>query len=419
MESLLNNILSIAKNDYLQLILTFAFASFISMRLIPLIIKLSAQLGLTDKPNERKVHVNPIPNLGGIAIFIGFIISTLGWMIAYGATDGVNVSVITVIYGLIILFVMGIIDDQTEMKASHKFLIQIAVALGIAASGVRIDSFNGIFFIWDLPLFVQYLFTILLVVGLTNAFNLIDGIDGLAGGLSLINTLVIGIGLYNPNEFLSSLIAFGLAGALFGFLWYNFNPAKIFMGDTGSLVIGYLMAVLGIFLLNRDKVIIGSPENLHTAQTTILVVGIFILPVYDTIRVFARRLAKGHSPFKPDKTHAHHLLISVGFNHKKSAIILYVANLLIIGVAFFYFLLFNDDLPALEPIRNFLGLSGDVSPERIKFNTSLFQSMAIVSLFVIAAVFYDFRRIYILMKLVFISKKESKIVDENVLLEDE
>jgi UDP-N-acetylmuramyl pentapeptide phosphotransferase/UDP-N-acetylglucosamine-1-phosphate transferase len=385
-----------------------------------LIIQLSKKLGLTDKPNERKVHVNPIPNLGGIAIFLGFFISTLGWLIAYGSVEGINYAVIVTIYGLIVLFVMGIIDDQIEMRASHKFLIQIAVAIALAASGIRIDTFNGIFFIYELPVFVQYLFTVLLLVGLINAFNLIDGIDGLAGGISFINALVIGVGLYNPNEILTSFIAFGLAGALLGFLKYNFNPAKIFMGDTGSLVIGYLMAVLGILLLNRDKVVLSDKDVVHTTETTILVVGILVLPVYDTIRVFASRIAKGGSPFKPDKTHAHHLLISVGFNHKKSAIILYIANSLIIAVAFFYFLMFNNSVKVFEPIREWLGIVGNnIDPEKIMFRRSLFESLAIISLFGIAAIFYDFRRIYIALKLLFIRKKESEIVDENVLLDDE
>jgi len=418
METIIEFTLQILKNDYLQLIFTFAFGTFIAVKLIPLIIDFSKKLDLVDRPDERKVHVNPIPNLGGIAIFIGFFISTLGWMIAYGGAGGINMEIILVIYGLLVLFVMGMIDDQIDMKASHKFLIQIIVAVLIAAVGVRINSFNGIFFIWDLPVAFQYLFTILLVVGLTNAFNLIDGIDGLAGGLALINALVMGITLYNPGELLSSLIAFGLAGSLFGFLIFNFNPAKIFMGDTGSLVIGYLMAVLGIFLLNRSKLVFGLSEE-ESAQTTILVVGILVLPVYDTIRVFASRIAKGNSPFKPDKTHAHHLLIQAGFNHKKSAIILYVANIIIIGVAFFYFLLFNKNEMSLEPIREFIGICGDISPEKIRFNTSLYQSLAILSLFAIAAIFNDFRRIYILLKLLFIKRKEEKILEENVLLDED
>lgn len=409
MESIKEILFLFLSNDIVQLLVTFLFAGFITSKLIPLIIRLSKKLELTDKPNERKVHVNPIPNLGGIAIFLGFFLSTLGWLIAYGSVEGINFTIIVTIYGLIVLFVMGIIDDQIEMRASHKFLIQIAVAIALAASGVRIDTFNGIFFIHELPIYIQYLFTVLLLVGLINAFNLIDGIDGLAGGLSFINAMVIGIVLYNPAEILTSFIAFGLAGALLGFLKYNFNPAKIFMGDTGSLVIGYLMAVLGILLLNREKVILSADSQVHTTETTILVVGILVLPVYDTIRVFASRIAKGGSPFKPDKTHAHHLLISVGFGHKKSAIILYIANILIISVAFFYFLMFNESVSLFEPVREWLGISGgNISADKIKFRRSLYESLAIVSLFAIAAIFYDFRRVYILLKLLFIRKKSRK-----------
>lgn len=417
MDIVIEKFLELIKNDYLQLVLTFIFAAFISAKLIPIIIEYSKKLNLVDKPNERKVHVSPIPNLGGIAVFLGFFLSTLVWVMAYTGSEGLNFQMILIIYGLIILFVMGIIDDQIEMKASHKFLIQIIVAVILAAAGLRIESFNGIFFIWELPLVFQYLFTILLIVGLTNAFNLIDGIDGLAGGLSLINATVIGLALYNPNELLTSLLAFGLAGSLYGFLIYNFNPAKIFMGDTGSLVIGYLMAVLGIFLLNRGKVDL-SIQSTDTADTTILVVGILILPVYDTIRVFTNRILKGHSPFKPDKTHAHHLLIQSGFNHKKSAIILYIANIFIIGVAFVYYKLFDANFEPLQSVRELMGL-GDIAVNLKTQKESFWMSFAIVNLFFIAALFYDFRRIYILLRLVFIRGKEKKILDDNVLLDDD
>lgn len=417
MDSFIDLTLQIVKNDYFQLILTFLFGTFISVKLIPVIIEYSKKLNLVDKPNERKVHVNPIPNLGGIAIFLGFLLSTLGWMMAYAGAGGVNFEIILIIYGLIVLFVMGMVDDQIDMKASHKFLIQIAVAVVIAAAGLRIESFNGIFFIWELNIVVQYLFTILLVVGLTNAFNLIDGIDGLAGGLALINATVIGLALYNPNELLTSLIAFGLAGSLYGFLIYNFNPAKIFMGDTGSLVIGYMMAVLGIFLLNRGKV--DATISVDTAaDTTILVVGILVLPVYDTIRVFSRRILSGNSPFKPDKTHAHHLLIQSGFNHKKSALLLYVANIMIIGVAYFYYKLFDESFELLSPLRDIMGIGGLVS-EGNRINYSLWTSFAIINLFFIAALFYDFRRIYVLMRLLFMRKKEKQILHDNVLLDDD
>lgn len=416
MHNVQNTLIELFKNNYVQLVITFVLATFISARLIPVIIKYAKKLNLVDKPNERKVHKDPIPNLGGIAIFLGFFLSTLGWMMAYTGQN--NFQIISIIYGLVVLFVMGIIDDQIDMKARTKFLIQIAVAITIAAAGLRIETFNGIFFIWDLPIPIQYMFTVLLVVGLTNAFNLIDGIDGLAGGIAFINSIVIGIVLYNPDEILVSLLSIGLAGALLGFLIYNFNPAKIFMGDTGSLVIGYMMAVMGVLLHNRSKLDTTVME-IKSAETTILVVGLLVIPVYDTIRVFARRILKGNSPFKPDKTHVHHLLIQSGFNHKKSTIILYIANIVVISIAYFYYKLFDVSFEPLQDMRDWIGidaLKADAKSSAI----SLWMSFAIINLFFVAALFYDFRRIYILLKMLFLRKKEEKILFDNVLLtEDE
>jgi UDP-N-acetylmuramyl pentapeptide phosphotransferase/UDP-N-acetylglucosamine-1-phosphate transferase len=185
-----------------------------------------------------------------------------------------------------------------------------------------------------IPDIFQYAFSVFLIVGLTNAFNLIDGIDGLAGGLSFMNALVLGILLlFVRHDLAFSLIAMGFAGALLGFLKHNFNPAKIFMGDTGSLIIGFLLAVLGIVVIQGTKeTTLLQPKEI--TGLTIIVVGILLLPVYDTLRVFAERILKKSSPFKPDKNHVHHLLIETGSNHKKAAIILYFANAIIIITAF-------------------------------------------------------------------------------------
>lgn len=415
MDEISEIIFGLIKSNYFELFITFIIATVITARLIPVIILYSKKLDFVDNPNERKVHKDPIPNLGGIAIFLGFFLSTLGWIMAY--TGHNNFKIISIVYGLVVLFVMGIIDDRIDMKARTKFLIQIIVAVVIAAAGLRIESFNGLFFIWDLPIMIQYLFTILLVVGLTNAFNLIDGIDGLAGGLAFINAVVIGIVLYNPSEMLISLMSLGLAGSLLGFLFYNYNPAKIFMGDTGSLIIGYMMAVMGILLHNRSKLDPALME-IKSAETTILVVGVLMLPVYDTIRVFTKRILKGKSPFSPDKTHIHHLLIQSGLNHKRSANILYIANVVIIAIAYFYYKLFDNAFEPLQSLRDIMGI-GVLKAGVTKSYISFWMTFAILSLFVVTALFSDFRRIYILLKMLFLRKRADKILEDNALLNDE
>lgn len=312
----------------LSLALSFLAATLITALCIPQIIRLSRKYKLVDNPDQRKMHKVPIPTLGGIGFFTGFIILSLFWMIVLG-----NLSDFVLFIALLVLFVTGIFDDLTDMRALVKFGIQIVVALIISYFGFRVESLFGIFGIYEMPVWAQYAFSVLLITGLTNAFNLIDGIDGLAGGLAFINSLIMGAILLLQGNVIYGILAISFAGALFGFLIFNFNPAKIFMGDTGSLIVGFLMAIFGIVILKA-----GAPLHPwfqdHTSAITIVVVGILLLPVYDTLRVFAERILKKSSPFKPDKTHVHHLLIETGANHKKAVFILYTTNILIIVAAF-------------------------------------------------------------------------------------
>jgi UDP-N-acetylmuramyl pentapeptide phosphotransferase/UDP-N-acetylglucosamine-1-phosphate transferase len=330
----------------------------VTLLAIPKIIEFTKKHKLMDDPTldkeQRKMHKDPIPTLGGVGIFIGFIVSTGLWLILsyFKLIPSFNISLIpeediwligSIAVSLLILFVTGIFDDLTDLRASLKFLIQIGTAILVAYHGLKIESLNGVLGINEIPFYFQYAFSVFLIVGLTNAFNLIDGIDGLAGGLSFMNAMVLGIILlFIRHDIAFSLIAFGFAGALLGFLKHNFNPARIFMGDTGSLIIGFLMAVLGIIVIQGSETSV-SIDKKDVTGLTIIVVGILLLPVYDTLRVFAERILKKSSPFKPDKTHVHHLLIETGSNHKKAAIILYVANAIIILMAY----LLKDVNPAI------------------------------------------------------------------------
>lgn len=222
---------------------------------------------------------------------------------------------ISFFFSIVVLFALGIMDDLKDLSARYKFLIQISLAALIALSGIRITSFDGLFGIYDLPLMAQYTFTILAIAGITNAFNLIDGIDGLAGGLGFMSLITLGMFLTMSGDANTALIAFALAGALFSFLYFNFNPAKIFMGDTGSLVLGFVIAVLCIRLI-QVNVMIPNPIVLNAP---VFVFGIVFIPVFDTIRVFTVRIWKGNSPFEADRTHIHHLLTNQGFSHSFAA----------------------------------------------------------------------------------------------------
>ena len=202
-------------------------------------------------------------------------------------------------------------DDLKDLAARYKLVIEAGVATLLAVSGIRITSFGGLFGINELHIIAQYIITVVTIVGITNAFNLIDGIDGLAGGLGFMSLVTLGIFLTISKDLNYAMIAFAFAGALLGFLYFNFNPARIFMGDTGSLVLGFVIAVLCVQLMKINS-IHSTPvvPNIY-----VFTLGIVMIPVFDTLRVFGTRIWNGRSPFSADKTHIHHLITNKGFTH--------------------------------------------------------------------------------------------------------
>jgi UDP-N-acetylmuramyl pentapeptide phosphotransferase/UDP-N-acetylglucosamine-1-phosphate transferase len=276
-------------------------------------------------PDSRKLHKNLIPRLGGAAIFSGIIVA-----ISYNISLFFTQAFFYLFIALILLFVTGIKDDVKGMRAMDKFYIQIIAAFLAVYGGIRIESLYGVFEIYELPVGVQYILSIIVIVGITNAYNLMDGIDGLAGGIGFINLLVLaGMFLYSGNMPFAILCLI-FAGSILGFLMYNFQPAKIFMGDGGALLIGFIMVVMGISLINSN---INVSSN-QISNVVIIVGSIMLIPVFDTLRVFVIRLMNKRSPFTPDKNHLHHILISKGYNHMKSSVILYLANIVIIILGF-------------------------------------------------------------------------------------
>jgi UDP-GlcNAc:undecaprenyl-phosphate/decaprenyl-phosphate GlcNAc-1-phosphate transferase len=296
--------------DYQFALLCFFSAFVIALIAIPPVISFIHKYKLFDRPNARKVHTVPVPTMGGIAITAGLLGSLFLWF-PFSPTTGQ----ISFFFSVLALLALGILDDLKDLAASYKFFVQVALAALIAVSGIRITSFEGLFGIAELPMMAQYTFTIVAVVGIVNAFNLIDGIDGLAGGLGFMSLIALGLLLTMSGDANTALIAFAMAGAILAFLYFNLNPAKIFMGDTGSLVLGFVSAVLCIRLMQVNA---GSVSPV-IPQSPVYVLGIVIIPVFDTIRVFATRLWNGKSPFEADKTHIHHLLTNHGFSHAFSA----------------------------------------------------------------------------------------------------
>ena len=292
--------------DYKFPLLCFVTAFIVTLLTIPPIISLIKRYRLYDLPNARKEHSFPVPTMGGIAIVGGMLMSLLLWFPFHYETAQV-----AFFFSLAVLFGLGIMDDLRDLSAKYKFVIQIALATLIAVSGIRITSFEGLFGINDLPIYSQYTFTILAIVGITNAFNLVDGIDGLAGGLAFMSLITLGMFLTISGDVNTALIAFAVAGGVLAFLYFNFNPARIFMGDTGSLVLGFVIAVLCIRLMQVNA--FAAAPVLQHAPTFVL--GIVLIPVFDTLRVFSVRIWKGKSPFQADRSHIHHLLTNQGFSH--------------------------------------------------------------------------------------------------------
>ena len=311
-----------------NIIFSSGLAFLITFFSIPVIIEVAKDKKLFDVPGERKVHNVVIPTLGGLGIFGGFIFATL---IGVPPSDA---SVLQYFMAAImIIFFMGIKDDILILTATKKFVGQlIAAGIIIKFGGIEIKDLYGILGIHALPPTAAFLISLFTIVVITNSFNLIDGVDGLAGSLGLVTSLVFGLYFYFSGQALYAIMALSLAGSLVGFLIYNFHPARIFMGDTGSLLIGLINSILVIKFIN----IASDPTSAFPlASAPALGFAVLIVPLFDTLRVVSMRIIKRRSPFWPDRNHIHHFLLDIGFTHKTVTFTCVGANILLIMMAYF------------------------------------------------------------------------------------
>ena len=311
----------------LDIIFSLITAFFISFLAIPRLIEFAQKLKVFDNGGDRASHEGSTPFFGGIAIFTGVICSLLFW------ADIEDIQYILV--SILIVFIVGLIDDLRQITAFKKLIGQIIATLILIFFGdLQIDSMHGVLGVYDLPIWISTLFTIFVVIVITNGFNLIDGVDGLAGGVGVIATSCFGFVSVMIGQNDMALIAFTLSGALIGFLKYNYYPARIFMGDTGSLVVGMILSVLAI---NTIKFGLITEDFKLPHKGPLLAIVILAIPLFDSLRVFIVRTSKGVGPFSPGRDHIHHALLDLGFGHKRTALILYfISTLLIFGS---YFLL--------------------------------------------------------------------------------
>jgi UDP-GlcNAc:undecaprenyl-phosphate GlcNAc-1-phosphate transferase len=314
--------------DLMYYITLVVFSIVVTVVAIPSILHVARARHLYDDLGHfRKQHDHGIPRLGGVAVFVSFTITSL----LFSMTDR-SLPINYLLTACIILFAMGLKDDLSGVNSRTKFFIQFIAALILVIMGnIRLTSMYGVFGIGNLPYWPSVALSVLTIILIVNAFNLIDGIDSLAGATGVVtNGCFAGLFIY-MHQYELAAVSLAMAGALVGFLKFNITPAKIFMGDTGSLLIGLISAVMAIKFIELNKfTTIKSPE-IYSAPA--LSVAILIGPIFDTLRVFVLRLYSGVSPFKADRNHIHHLMLRLGFTHLQAATILVALNLLCITLA--------------------------------------------------------------------------------------
>jgi len=294
---------------------------FVSAILVPIIKKLANYIGALDIPNERKVHKKPIPRLGGLAIYGAFLIG----YILYGE---ITTQMLSILIGSFIILLVGIFDDIKPILARYKFLVQIVAALIVVIYGQV--YFNEITFLGlhlQFNLLTSYILSTFFILAISNSINLIDGLDGLASGISSIYFLTISIIAIILNKMggLDIILSLIMLGATLGFLLHNFPPAKIFMGDSGSLFLGFMIAVISLLGF-----------KIATLTTLVIPVVILAIPIFDTVLAIFRRLLKGQNIGAPDKEHFHHQLLKLKFSPRVSIIIIYSITIIfsIISILF-------------------------------------------------------------------------------------
>lgn len=306
---------------FLHFTTPFGLALIITLMLIPVWISICSKWKLFDEPDNRKHHTTMTPSMGGIAIFAGLFISFLVFA-KIAEPDKIRY-----LFGAaLILFFTGFFDDLMDVPPLKKMIFQAVSTCVIYFGGFKVMNLDGILWLHEIPVLFQFPLTLFLVIMFTNAYNFIDGVDGLAGSLGVVASSCMGALFFHYGKFDYALLSFCITGSLLGFLFFNFSPARIFMGDTGSLVIGFLIAVLSIELLNTG---VSQPD---IAINPSFIFAILFIPLFDISRVFAIRVFNGTSPFHADRNHLHHLILRYGFGHRSTALMMSAFSLFFISL---------------------------------------------------------------------------------------
>lgn len=309
-----------------DIILAFCTSFLLTFFAIPSIISVARKKHLYDEPGERTSHTVRTPSLGGIAIFAGTVFSIIMWtpFSYFGDLQ-------YILCAFIIIFLIGAKDDIDPISPSKKFAGELfAAAILVFKANVKLTSLYGILGIYEIPYVISILLSIFTILVIINSFNLIDGINGLSGSIGTLISVTLGIWFFLIDRVELAIVAFSLAGSVIAFLKYNITPARIFMGDTGSLLLGIVCAILAIQFIEVHNTLGDNPYAFKAAPSVAF--GILILPLFDTLRVFTTRALKGKSPFHPDRTHIHHLLIDAGLTHMQATFTLVMVNMMFIFI---------------------------------------------------------------------------------------
>lgn len=311
-----------------EIILSFITALTVSYFTLPSVIRISHEKSLMAQTGERHVHKQSTPSLGGVGIFAGLLFSVIMWAPFHAMGE-----LQYVLCSMLILFFIGLRDDLIPMSARKKLLGQIVAALILVRKAdVKIDSFYGVFGLGEMPYFWAAVVSVFVIVLIVNAFNLIDGINGLSGCIAIMVCAVFGLWFFLNGYIDLAIFAAATIAATLAFLKYNFS-GKIFMGDTGSLLIGMVAAVLTIkFLELNNQLAHNAPYRVMAAPA--MAVALLIFPLFDTLRVFTMRILRGKSPFSPDRNHLHHLLLDTGRSHAEATAIIVISSVLVLSLVY-------------------------------------------------------------------------------------
>lgn len=321
------------------LILVFTTSFLVVLLSTPSLIKVAILKRLFDAPGDtRKLHTRMIPTIGGIIIFAGTLFSFSLWFPSNLIHDSMQLLKAVEDYKfiastLLVMFFVGVKDDIIGTAPVKKLVAHVLVGMVLVLmADIRISSLHGIFGIEIIPYWASVFLSLFTYIVVVNAFNLIDGLDGLAGGIGFISSSAFGIWFGFAGDPVMAALAMALSGSLLAFLIFNFAPAKIFMGDSGSLTIGLIICILAIKLVSYDVSAIQNRFILNISKP-IFAMAVLVYPLVDTLRIFIYRSVRGVSPFSADRNHLHHRLLDIGFSQKKTVICLYIVNAFIIALS--------------------------------------------------------------------------------------